>query len=191
MTQMPTPATLHIRSATPSDAQSIAEVQVASWQTTYARLLPRALIEAMTTGDRAQAWTKILTTFDEGGLGAGYLCEAAGKPVGFATMGPQRDSELEALGFSAELTSIYLLEDMQRQGIGRVMMAQLAQAAKARGHDSLAVWVIEGNQVARDFYAALGGVLVHQRFNPEEPDAVGEVAYGWRDLSALERRVTS
>jgi len=172
-----------LRPATPDDAAAIAEVQVAAWQTAYAGILPAALIEAMRVPDRTRAWQRILASFEEGGQGVALVAGDGGGMTGFATMGPQRDDALADQGFTGEITSIYLLGRARRQGLGSALMRGLAGEFATRGHRGAALWVIAGNRVACDFYAALGGEIVAERADPEH--GYDEIAYGWRDVAVL------
>ncbi len=174
-----------IRPATLNDATPIAEAQVASWHSSYKGIVPQGLIERMTVEERAPAWGRILMSLEESGLGTVYVCERDGDVVGFASMGVQREPELEGKGFSAEVTALYLIDDVKRQGIGTALVAACAQAAQDRGHSAMSVWVLDKNEAGRAFYEALGGQFQAERLSEDRNAPVDEVAYGWSDLSDL------
>lgn len=56
----------------------------------------------------------------------------------------------------AELESIAVVAESQRQGIGRHLFAALAVALRAAGIQDVLLEVRESNRVAQDFYRALG-----------------------------------
>ncbi|QIZ82143.1 GNAT family N-acetyltransferase [Thalassovita gelatinovora] len=173
-----------IRPAIFDDASGIAQVQVASWKTTYRGILPDALIDRIGVEDRTKSWQKILTTFDETGQGGAMVVETAGRIVGFGSYGQQRDAELAAAGFGGEFTTIYLEHAHQRAGLGRALMAAMAAELVKSGETAAALWVISANTNAVAFYRALAGETVAERADPQGGD-MDECAYGWRDLSGL------
>jgi GNAT superfamily N-acetyltransferase len=54
------------------------------------------------------------------------------------------------------LEDLYVRPDMRRSGLGRALLAELARICVQRGYARLEWWVLDWNQPARDFYAALG-----------------------------------
>jgi ribosomal protein S18 acetylase RimI-like enzyme len=176
--------TLHIRPATVSDAQDIAYVQVAVWNSAYKGLVPDALIERMTVADRAKGWTTILNSFAETGRGACFVAERDGAVQGFASCGAQRDDDLRA-DYAGEITAIYVQGDHQRNGVGRALMQSCAQAMTQMDLNGSALWVLSENESARAFYAALGAEFITERVETSADGAVSEVAYGWPARSDL------
>ncbi len=173
-----------IRPATLDDVASIAQVQVASWNTTYRGILPDALIDRIGIEDRAKSWQKILTEFTQSGQGGALVVETDGRIVGFGSYGPQRDAVLVAEGFGGEFTSLYLEQSHQRTGLGRALMGAMAAELIKSGETAAALWVISANTNAGAFYRALSGETVAERADPQGGD-MNEHAYGWCDLSAL------
>lgn len=66
------------------------------------------------------------------------------------------------------------------------MSTELAEVQKQAGHDSLFLWCAEQNKPAWAFYTALGGVEVGTRLRTFGSADIGEVAYGWPDITVLE-----
>ena len=54
------------------------------------------------------------------------------------------------------LEDLYVRPDMRRLGLGRALLAELARICVERGYPRLEWSVLDWNQPARDFYAALG-----------------------------------
>jgi GNAT superfamily N-acetyltransferase len=101
---------------------------------------------------------------------------ADGRIVGFCDAGPNRE---EPRDFQGEVYAIYLLEEAQRQGLGRALFHETVAWLRRNELSSFLVWVLTGNAGARRFYEALGGKPVS-----EEPTTIAgtlftEVAYGW------------
>lgn len=63
----------------------------------------------------------------------------------------------------AELESVAVVADLQRNGAGRLMLQELAQAAGVLGVSAVVLEVRASNQAARQFYRALGFTEVGRR----------------------------
>jgi predicted N-acetyltransferase YhbS len=75
--------------------------------------------------------------------------------------------------------------EFQRGGVGRRMVAAVADAQREHGARGLIVWVIAGNKGARAFYEGLGAtLLVEQPFEWDGMPLV-EAGYAFTDLDAL------
>ncbi|TCU18190.1 GNAT family N-acetyltransferase [Rhizobium sullae] len=168
------PAT--IRVALPSDATAIATVHVASWKETYDGLMPEAILAGLSVTELDQA---------EPNLGTTFVAEHDGSIVGFAHGADQRSPSLRDLGFTGEITGIYMLKSIQQQGIGTALMRATAEMLQARHYSAASLWVLRENTVARRFYDGLGGELVGEKEDRRGTMTLVEVAYGWRDLSPL------
>lgn len=172
-----------LRRATVDDAQAIAAVRVESWQANYRGMIPDNYLDEMRIEDSMLQWRQILQAMAQAADRiCVYVAESDGHIIGFASgmMLPDRK-----LGMQAELTAVYLRPAWQRSGIGRRMVQKVARTLQAQGAESLLVWVISGNSIARNFYEELGGVLlIEQAFSWDGMDLM-EVGYGWRDLSVL------
>src|SRR5690348_10756699 len=128
-----------VRPARIEDAHSIAYVQVESWKTTYAGIVPESYLASLSPESRTESWKKqfdgatlILVAQDEDKTGV----------FGFVCGGALRDP---IAGYDAELYAIYLLEQKQREGVGRTLVRKLADALRGKGYRSLIVWVLERN----------------------------------------------
>lgn len=167
-----------IRRATPEDAPAIARVQVASWQSTYAGLLPAEFLARLpdTLAARAERWAGLVCEPDQ----ATFVAEHGGEVVAFVSGGPARDFP----GLSGELYAIYALEPAQGRGDGRRLVRALAGALLDLGHPDLMLWVLADNP-ARGFYQHLGGSEVGRQDLRLGGVVLPEVAYGWRNPRVL------
>lgn len=172
-----------IRDATAADASAIARVHVASWQSTYAGMLPVQYLAGMTKRTAEARWRMGLP--DRGpGRGTVVAVGEDGEVVGFNSFGAQRRG---IDGFVGEVFALYLLDDAKGQGIGRLMMAAGAERMLEAGVRSAIVWCL-GTNPTRWFYERLGGVRVANRPGRFAGTEILEVAYGWRDLVPLARQ---
>lgn len=171
---------MKIRTATPEDANAIAQVHVAAWRSTYRGLLPDDLLANLSEADRAQYWREEAQAIGaDPTRGTILVAEAEdGALAGFASAGPEREPDA---GFDAELYAIYLLEDHQGRGLGRRLVERVVEWMRGLGHRSMRVWVLEGNP-AEAFYRRLGGKRVETKVIRIGNEDYNEVAYGWESL---------
>jgi len=168
----------NVRPAVVTDARAIAEVHVGSWKTTYKGIFPDHVLNGLSVEQRAHLWTQTLTTPEQGVI-TFVGCDAAGKVVGFVCGGRERTGRL---GCDGELHAIYLLQSVQRQGLGRLLVDRFVRELKSRGFASMAVWVLARNPF-RKFYEALGGQIIAEQQIERAGESFTEIAYGWSDLS--------
>lgn len=172
-----------LRAATPADAHAIARIHVDSWRTTYPGMIPDSYLSGMRVDDYAERWRR--TLLDPAQRSAIFVAQEAGREVGFASGGSDRDAEHGAVG---ELYAIYLLSSAQRRGHGRRLLLAVAEALAERGMRAMMVWVLRDNANARAFYERVGGVYVRERLLDFAAGfSVMEVSYRWDDVRALLR----
>jgi len=169
-----------IRRATVADAEAIATVRIDSWRASYRGVVPDAYLDAMKTDDSTRMWTRVLEAASDAACTFVALIddELVGFAAGITLAQPK-------LGFDAELSALYILPSVQRAGIGRHLLAQVATTLAAAGAPNMLVWVLAKNKKARQFYEGLGGqLLAEQTFKWDDLDLI-EVAYGWRDIGSV------
>lgn len=175
-----------LRRAKPEDASELGALHVASWDETYSGILPDAMLADLSVASRTARWAKILGDGTSSANTVVWLAEDQGRVVGFGSAGRQRDPGLEAKGFDAEISAIYVLRSHQRAGLGRALMAAMALTLRERAHCAASLWVLRENEIARKFYDRLGGIVVAEKEDVRPLATLVEVAYGWKNLSSLE-----
>jgi GNAT superfamily N-acetyltransferase len=110
-----------------------------------------------------------------------FVAEDATGVFGFASGGKLRDS---IDGYDAELYAIYLLQQKQRQGVGRLLLRRLADGLRKNGFRSLMIWVLETNP-SIGFYRRRGGSQVAEKQIEIGGAQLTEVAFGWPNLDDL------
>lgn len=164
-----------VREAKLEDIKDIAKVHVDSWRTTYHEIIPIDYLNSLNYKEFEDKWKSRSLK------GVFVAQDEKGSVFGFASFGPIR-SEQEV--YDGELYAIYLLEERQRQGAGRALLAKGAEFLLQHGFSSMFVWVIEQNP----------SIIFYQAYSPErvaednfEIDRVRlkEVGLGWPYLSAL------
>jgi ribosomal protein S18 acetylase RimI-like enzyme len=166
-----------IRPARLEDAKAIARIEVDTWRSTYAGMLPDRVLLNMSERRQTASWASFLRHRPEDVA----VAQAGNNVIGFGNCGTQRDSTIR---FAGEIYTLYVASDRQGQGLGRALLLSLFQRLVDTGHASGLVWVVRANP-ARFFYERMGGQQVMHRPIPVGGQPVEAIAYGWRDLSGL------
>lgn len=169
----------HIRRATVWDAGTIARVHAESWRTTYQGILPAHVVSAKGARRYGEFWQQYAQTQHD--IKALFVAEAHDNIVGFASVNTARDAQLN---IDAEVTTLYVLQQHHRRGVGRALLSAVARHVVQRGVFSLYLWALKSNP-SRLFYDSVGGELIAEKDESIGGFAIKEVAYGWADLSAL------
>jgi len=172
-------APVAVRSARPGDAAGIAAVHRESWRTTYAGILPLAVIDQQAGRKSEPSWRHRLAT--HAAETATYAAEIDGAIVGFASCGPARH---RLQGLDAEIYALYVVQPSQRRGAGRELVRACARHFVRQGRFGFYLWVLKANR-ARLFYESLGGEEIGEKRERLGLHAFAQVAYGWHDLTRL------
>ncbi len=177
---MSTASGVTIRAARPEDARAIAHVHVDTWRTTYRHMMPADFLAGLSYENRERMWTRVLGDPEANAI---YVAEdASGGVVGFAHGGREQSGDPV---YTGELYAVYVLEAYQRKGLGRRLMASVADRLVRTGRSAMLLWVLADNLQGRRFYEGLGGQMVREQQIDIAGTKYDEVAYGWRDVSAL------
>lgn len=171
---------ISIRSAGSADAQSIADFHVRVWRHTYATLAPAVAHATLDEAYRGRRWREKLGSADADQMV--LIAEANGQIVGIGAAG--RPSEA-IFGDRGEIKFLYVDPNCQRRGIGRALLAPLAQHLKARGFRGAALGVVKGNAAAIAFYRALNGDLAGEFIDPGPIWRSENLVFVWDDVAAL------
>jgi ribosomal protein S18 acetylase RimI-like enzyme len=170
-----------VREAKIADAPAIAQVNLDTWRTAYRNIIPADYLAKLSYEKRENNWQEILSNVKNTG---DYVCVAennSGQVVGFAAGGYERSGKYVYRG---ELFAIYILEEYQRQGIGRQLVGSVATKLAELGLNSMLVWVLGDNSACK-FYENLGGKKVEEQQTSRAGTALKEIAYGWTDIAVL------
>ena len=105
---------MKITKANLTDAKGVAKVQVDSWKTTYKNIVPDEYLNKMTYESRELKQNDIISNQTV------FVAETAeGEIVGFSNGGIKRIDSYT--GYKGELYAIYLLEEHQSKGLGKLL----------------------------------------------------------------------
>jgi GNAT superfamily N-acetyltransferase len=170
--------TYAIREAAAADCRGLAEVQVDSYRTTYAGFFPRAYIEQFSYAEQEQDWLQLLAAEMHDILLVAV--SADGQVIGYVLARDRGDLP----GYDSEIAAMHVRRSLQKQGVGKALLAAAAVRLAARGCQRVMLWTLEGNPV-RAWYERLGGKLIGEKSYDVDDWRVREVAYGWEDIAAL------
>ncbi len=170
-----------VREAKIADAPAIARVNLDTWRTAYRKIVPPDYLAQLSYEKRESNWQEILANVKNTG---DFVCVAenkSGQIVGFAAGGCERTGKYV---YQGELFAIYILEEYQRQGIGRQLVRIIATKLADLSVNSMLVWVLGDNSACK-FYEFLGGEKVDEEQTSRAGVILKEIAYGWMDITVL------
>jgi ribosomal protein S18 acetylase RimI-like enzyme len=170
-----------VREAKIADAPAIARVNVDTWRTAYRKIIPEDYLAKLSYEKREISWIENISIAEKNAHFVYVAENDSGKIVGFAAGGRER---LGKYIYQGELFAIYILEEYQRQGIGRRLVRSIAVKLTELGLNSMLVWVLGDNSACK-FYEVLGGEKIDEHQTSRAGVALKEIAYGWTDIKQL------
>ncbi|CAM2731549.1 GNAT family N-acetyltransferase [Salinicoccus roseus] len=164
---------MKIRKAVLKDAPGIAKVHVDSWRTTYKEIIPGSYLNDLSYEERTGMWNRVLK--EE----RGNVIVAEGEDGGIAGFASRNGKD-----DSCDLTAIYLLEEFQGRGIGKMMFEKLFKHFKEVGYGKIYVEVLEDNKTRR-FYEYYGAKLTDTVEIQIGGEIFNELIYEWDDVDEV------
>ncbi len=176
-----------VRVATVGDAPGMGRVMVETYLEAHREHTPEEAWlkrkEEWTPDVSAHSWKRGLRELAESPeLRECYFVaeDASGQIVGVAKGEPAEGAD--GVG---EVCALYVLPGFHGQGIGRSLVAAVAETMVGWGFNVLHIATLKANLPARKFYEAIGGQPVAERMFDEEGFLLPEIVYEWRDISVL------
>ena len=160
---------MELRSATPDDAEAtrlIYNLEVETSTVTF-DLRPRSAAEQRAwLAERSGALTALVAVDDEGEV------------AGFASISPFRDRP----GYSTSVEdSVYVHRSHQGQGVGRLLLGGIVEAARASGFHAVFARIVAGHEASIALHAGRGFEIVGTERE------VGRKFGRWLDVVVMER----
>ena len=150
-------ADVSVRPARDSDAGEIGRIQIDTWRTGYANLLPAEVLDALTAEHAAAAWRDAVL---EPPTPRHHVLVAQEQQwtVGFAAFGPAEDLEADDPEPDTTLAISPLLVEPRwgRRGHGSRLLAAVVDTARADGLTRAVVWVPEADTSSLNFFTSAG-----------------------------------
>lgn len=164
-----------IRKAALEDAEAIAKVHVASWQTTYKGIMDEGFLKRLSVEKRKELWMNNIPRERSIVL----VAELDGEIIGFADGSPVKEGEYP--GYDGDITSIYFYEEHQGKGYGKMLLNELFDGFRQQGFTSAIVKVLEHNAACR-FYEALGAKRIDENMIEVAGGKANLLTYAWNQL---------
>jgi ribosomal protein S18 acetylase RimI-like enzyme len=165
-----------VRPARAGDADELARVQVASWRSAFAGIVPASLLGDLTGVAACAVWRdrwreaignpptsrhRVLTAVSGGPVSGGPVSggPVSGGParevVGFVSAGPATDADRWP-GTDAEIYEFRVAPDRTGQGHGGRLMHAAAETLVSDGFRTVSIWVLEADASLRGFLESAG-----------------------------------
>jgi ribosomal protein S18 acetylase RimI-like enzyme len=144
---------MHVRTARPSDAAAMGALVVRAWQRAYRGLMPDDYLDGLTIDDRADLWTRVLTSELDPPRAVLVAEDDDRRVVGFVAVGGEMDVADATRG---EVYALNVDPDRWGRGVGRALLAAGCDHLRAVGFATAVLWVHPDNARACRFYRASG-----------------------------------
>ena len=150
-----------VRPARASDADHLARVQVASWRSCFAGIVPPDLLGELTSGEAEGVWRDrwreaIANPPTSRHHVLAAVTEALPREVvGFVSAGPATDADRWA-GTDAEIYEFRVSPERTGQGHGGRLMHAAADTLAADGFHTVSIWVLQADASLRRFLESAG-----------------------------------
>ena len=151
-----------IRRAVIEDAESLANIIVESWRSSYSSIIPEnEITKFLDKQRRRQQFERFI---QDGEIILIGICD--GMPCGLVFANKENDEQLEECG---SIYSIYFLEEYWGKGLADKLMDKVISILKDEGCRRVSLWVYEENVRAIGFYEKYGfkfdGAKKHSHFS--------------------------
>jgi ribosomal protein S18 acetylase RimI-like enzyme len=150
-----------VRPARAGDAERLASVQVASWRSCFAGIVPSALLGELTSeearGVWRDRWREAITNppTSRHRVLAAVSGALPREVVGFVSAGPATDADRWP-GTDAEIYEFRVSPERTGQGHGGRLLHAAADTLVSDGFHTVSIWVLEADAALRRFLEAAG-----------------------------------
>ena len=167
-----------IRKATLEDAANIAKVHVDSWRTTYKGIILQSFLDKLSYEKRTILWENNLSNPAR----TVYVAQTNDNEIIGFVVGEKRDTNTEQ--GATDLSAIYLFEEWQGKGVGKLLLKQVMQNFKEQGYHKVYVDVLADNR-SREFYKYYGAQYVETITIAFDGVPIDEEVYVWNNIDAV------
>lgn len=169
---------IKIRRAVISDARKVAEVHLNTWRSTYSGIIDKEYLNRLSIDDFEKSRENTIRNEKLHNI----IAETPnGKIVGFAISGYERTNDQT---YKGEISAIYLLEEYQNIGIGKLLFDECVNSLIRDNFNSMKIWVLKANKYQK-FYKKFGGRILEEKEIRFGGKSYTEIAFGWNNLKEL------
>jgi GNAT superfamily N-acetyltransferase len=150
-------ADVSVRPARPDDAAEIGRIQVDTWRTAYAEILPRVVLDGLGVDDAAATWGEAIAAPPSPRHHVLVALEQDWR-VGFVAFGPDDDLDPDdpEPATTVGLAPILVEPRWGRRGHGSRLLAAAVDHARLDGMTRAIAWIPEADTASRDFLVSAG-----------------------------------
>ena len=150
-------ADVSVRPARPEDADELGRIQVLTWRTAYASILPAPVLDALSEEAAAAAWREAVEAPPSPRHRVLVALEQDWR-VGFAAVAPAEDLEPDdpEPDATAAVGPILVEPRWGRRGHGSRLLAAVVDHARGDGWRRAVAWIPEDDTASRDFLISAG-----------------------------------
>jgi ribosomal protein S18 acetylase RimI-like enzyme len=150
-------------------------IYVQTWRDTYLSVIPYGYLSSMSIPRNEKAFFNELNSKHI----ISFVAEDAGRVIGFITGGYERHGDAI---YSGEIYTLYVLKNLQRQGLGAKLVSALTVQFSRLGIYSMLVRVLKLNPYRR-FYKKINGTYLKTEHVPFAAELMDVEIYGWLDTT--------
>lgn len=160
-------ADVHVRPAREEDAAEIARIQLSTWRTAYARVVPARVLDGVGEEFAQAQWHAAIATPPTPRHRV-LVAQEQQWTVGFAAIGPVGADDLAGdggpgAGETIAISTLLVEPRWGRRGHGSRLLAAAVDLARQDGYTTGITWVLEADEASQSFYRSAGW----------EPDGTG------------------
>jgi ribosomal protein S18 acetylase RimI-like enzyme len=143
---------VEIRRATPEDLETLQELDAKLFKREHDNYDKLLNLEWTRSEEGAAYFRKMLGNEED----RCFIAFADGKAVGFVVGGRKKASLYRNVRHQAELDSIFVIEEYQSKGVGKMLTERFLSWCKEKGFEKVRVDAYPGNKRALEFYRKHG-----------------------------------
>ena len=147
-------ADVSVRPARPADVGEIARIQLLTWRTAYATVVPAHVLDRLTLDDMAAPWAAAVGSPPSAQHHV-LMASENNVPVGFAALGPAEDEGLDP-ATTGLVTTLLIEPRWGRRGHGSRLLAATVDLLRADGATTMVTWIFDRDPASRSFYTSAG-----------------------------------
>src|SRR3982074_1166651 len=162
---------IEVRPAKAADAAVVASTHDEAWRAAYQGVIPGTELEKLISRPGPEWWGSAIRQ----GSRIAILC-FGDTVAGYANYGRNR---ARSLFYEGEIYELYLRPEFQGLGFGRRLFTAAKRDLLQSGLKSMVIWALSDNDMATEFYRALGGRMVARSSEKFGPKSLDKVAFAW------------
>lgn len=147
-------ADVSVRPARPADVGEIARIQLITWRTAYADVVPARVLDRLNHDDVAAQWAAAVST-PPSPWHRVLIALEGDTAVGFVALGPGDDDGLDPVSIGL-LTTLLVEPRWGRRGHGSRLLAASVDLLRADGSATAVAWILDRDPASRSFYTSAG-----------------------------------